>query len=106
MLTASMIYLTQLIFIKEGKEATFLEFESFALPLMQQYNGHLLYRIRPPKEAFVDASNEELPYEIHIISFDSEADFTAFMKDDSRLQFLHLKEESVKTSMIIKGKKL
>lgn len=101
-----MIYITQLIFINEGKEAVFLEFESFALPLMKQYNGHLLYRIRPPKNAFVDASNVALPYEIHIISFDSEADFTAFMKDGSRLNFLHLKEESVKTSMIIRGQKL
>jgi len=27
-----MIYLTQLIFIKPGKEKQFLEFESFAIP--------------------------------------------------------------------------
>jgi hypothetical protein len=30
-----MIYITQLIFVKEGKEATFLEFEDDAIPLMK-----------------------------------------------------------------------
>ena len=29
-----MIYLTQLIFVKKGKEEVFHEFENFAIPLM------------------------------------------------------------------------
>ena len=31
-----MIYLTQLIFVKKGKEAIFHEFENFAIPLMEK----------------------------------------------------------------------
>lgn len=97
-----MIYITQLIFVKDGKAATFLEFEKQALPLMEAYNGKLLYRLRPGRESFVD-EEKELPYEIHIITFDSQQDLDAFMKDDRRLAYIHLKEASVKSTILIKG---
>ena len=97
-----MIYITQLIFVKDGKAATFLEFEKHALPLMEAYNGKLLYRLRPGRESFVD-EEKELPYEIHIITFDSQQDLDAFMKDDRRLAYIHLKEASVKSTILIKG---
>lgn len=100
-----MIYLTQLIFVKEGKEETFMEFEEHAIPLMEKYNGRIIYRIRPTKDSFVD-SDTDLPYEIHFISFDSDQDLQAFMKDDSRLKFIHLKNESVTSTMLVKGEKL
>ena len=100
-----MIYITQLIFIKEGKEKTFLEFEAFAIPLMEKYNGTMIYRLRPNKQSFV-SEHKELPYEIHFISFASEKNLTNFMNDDSRLEFVPLKNESIKSSIIIKGEKL
>ena len=100
-----MIYITQLIFIKDGKEEIFHEFENFAIPLMEKYNGKLLYRVRPDAAAFI-AGEEERPYEIHIVSFDFESDLLGFMKDDGRLKFLPLKEESVKTILMIKGAKM
>ncbi|MEQ9405006.1 MAG: DUF1330 domain-containing protein [Cyclobacteriaceae bacterium] len=99
-----MIYITQLIFVKKGKEEIFLNFEEFAIPLMQKYNGRIIYRVRPVEENFV-GEHEELPYEIHIISFDSEQDLTAFMKDDSRLEFIHLKNDSVTSTLLLKGVK-
>jgi hypothetical protein len=100
-----MIYITQLIFIKEGKEEKFPEFESHAIPLMEKYNGKIIYRLRPSRENFIDA-DKELPYEIHFISFGSEQDLAEFMKDDGRLQFLHLKNESVKSMLLVKGEKI
>lgn len=100
-----MIYLTQLIFVKPGKEAIFHQFEELAIPLLSQYNGRILYRIRPEKEQFVTASGE-IPYEVHFLSFDSQQDFEAFMQDDSRLAYIHLKEESVKSMLLFKGEKL
>lgn len=100
-----MIYITQLIFIQKGKEKTFLEFEKFAIPLMEQYGGKMIYRLRPDKDSFV-SSAEEQPYEIHFISFNSDDDLDAFMKDDSRLNFIHLKEESIKSTILVKGKKI
>ncbi len=100
-----MIYLTQLVFIKSGKEQAFLDFEAHAIPLMEEYNGKIIYRIRPSEDSFVD-EDKELPYEIHFISFDSEQSFAEFMQDDRRLAFMHLKEESVKSVLLVKGEKL
>ena len=100
-----MIYITQLIFVQEGKEDKFLEFEEFAIPLMEKYNGRIIYRIRPSAASFID-EDKELPYEIHFLSFDTEQDLSAFMKDDSRLEFIHLKNESVKSMLLVKGEQL
>lgn len=100
-----MIYITQLIFIKKGKEKTFLEFEKIAIPLMEKYNGKMIYRLRPSKDDFIE-NNKETPYEIHFISFDSEEDLTKFIKDDSRLKFIHLKNDSIKSTLIVKGEKM
>ena len=100
-----MIYITQLIFVKEGKEKTFLEFEDLAIPLMKKYNGTLIYRIRPDKENFIH-NEKELPYEVHVVSFASEQDLNDFMNDNSRLQFMHLKDASVKSMLLIKGEKM
>ena len=100
-----MIYLTQLIFVKEGKEAVFHQFEEIAIPLMADYNGKVMYRIRPGKESFV-SYEEELPYEIHFISFQSEQDFKNFLKDRRREEFMHLKEEAIKSTFLVKGTKI
>lgn len=100
-----MIYITQLIFLKTGKERTFLEFEKFAISLMEKYNGKIIYRLRPSKKDFID-NDKETPYEIHFISFDSEQNLMEFMKDDSRLKFIHLKNDSIKSTLIVKGEKI
>lgn len=100
-----MIYLTQLIFILDGQGSTFLEFEDVAIPLMEKYSGKIIYRIRPTKENFISPEGE-LPYEVHFLSFDSEEQFGLFMKDDSRQQFLHLKEASIRSTILTKGTKL
>jgi len=100
-----MIYLTQFIYIKEGKEEIFEQFENFAIPLMEQYNGEMLFRIRPQAGSFITGS-ENKPYEIHFLSFNSEQDLENFLSDDSRLRFIHLKEESVQTTFLVKGEKM
>lgn len=100
-----MIYITQLIYINEGEEAVFNEFEAVAIPIILKYNGRLTLRIRPNSETIIEA-NIKQPYEIHLVEFDSEADFENFKKDEERKQFLHLKEKSIKSSILIKGEKL
>lgn len=100
-----MIYLTQLIHIIEGKENVFDEFENTAIPTILKYNGRLLFRIRPDKKSFIELHMEQ-PYEIHFIEFDTEQDFENFKHDEERKKFLHLKEESIKSSLLILGKKV
>ena len=101
-----MIYITQLIYIHEGQEAAFNEFESHAIPIIANYRGELVLRIRPEKDQFIEIGSVERPYEIHLISFETEADFSAFLVDKHRKKFLHLKEKSMKVSFLIKGEKL
>lgn len=100
-----MIYITQFVFIKEGQEKTFEAFETVAMPLISKYKGTLLLRLRPEGEAFIE-TNIERPYEVHLVSFPSEEDFQRFMRDEERKNFLHLKEQSIKTSILIKGERI
>jgi hypothetical protein len=72
---------------------------------MTKYNGKIIYRLRPTTESFI-SEEKELPYEIHFISFECEKEFSNFMKDDNRLQFIHLKNDSIKSTFLVKGEKL
>ena len=100
-----MIYITQLIYIIEGQEKVFLEFEDVAMPIIARYSGQLLLRIRPVAESIIDKKIDS-PYEVHLVSFEREEDFEAFIRDEERKQFLHLKERSIKASVLIKGTRL
>jgi uncharacterized protein (DUF1330 family) len=100
-----MIYITQLVYIKEGQEKIFDEFEAVAIPAISKYNGKLLLRVRPKEEDFIEHHIEK-PYEIHFVEFTTEQDFEDFMKDEERKKFLHLKEQSIKSVVLIKGVKL
>lgn len=98
-----MIYLTQLIYLNEGQEEVFNEFEAVAIPLIAKYDGALLLRVKPGQ---VIEASIEVPFELHFISFPTETEFTAFMNDETRKSFLQLKEQSVRTSILVSGKKL
>ena len=100
-----MIYITQLIYIIAGQENVFDQFEAIAIPLISKYNGRLLFRVRPNSESYIE-HNMDKPYEIHLVEFDTEQDFVNFTRDEERKRFLHLKEKSIKASILIKGTKL
>ena len=101
-----MIYLTVLLYIKEGKEDVFQEYENAVLPFLNEYNGILIHRLRPEHENYIGNSTEEQPYEIHLISFSSDDDFKNYLKDSKRISLNHLKDESLKCSYLYKGEKL
>jgi uncharacterized protein (DUF1330 family) len=97
-----MLYYTQLIFIKPGCEQQFHAFEDKVLPLLKSHGGELVYRIRPPKSAFIENS-QPLPYEIHIVTFTSKAGFQTFAADPQRLAALEMKNNSVEKIILIEG---
>jgi uncharacterized protein (DUF1330 family) len=99
-----MIFLTQLIYIKEGQESIFHQFEDIAIPTILKYNGRLLIRVRPDERSMIE-NNIDKPYEIHLVEFDTEQDFENFTQDEERRKFLHLKDQSVKSVLLIKGTK-
>ena len=100
-----MIFITQLIYILDGQENVFDQFETIAIPIISKYNGRLLLRVRPGKDAYIECSIKE-PFEIHLVEFETEKDFADFMQDEERKTFLHLKEQSIKSVLLIKGQKL
>jgi hypothetical protein len=100
-----MVYITQLIYIKEGEESIFHQFEEVAIPIISKYNGSLLLRVRPTEDTVIEA-NTEVPYEVHLVSFATSQDFDNFMLDEERKRFLHLKERSIRAVVLIKGEKL
>jgi len=100
-----MVFLTQLIYIREGQESVFHQFEDIAIPAILKYNGMLLLRVRPSGNDFIEHHIDK-PYEIHLVRFDNEEDFLQFQQDEERKKFLHLKEQSVKAVWLIKGTKL
>ena len=100
-----MVYITQLIYIKEGQEEIFEQFEDAAIPIISKYNGRLLLRIRPEDDSFIE-NGIDRPYEIHLVEFNDEQDFSNFMLDEERKRFLHLKEQSIRSSVLYKGEKL
>ena len=100
-----MIYITQLIYIIDGQEDIFHQFEDIAIPTILKYNGRLTLRIRPEESSVIERSVEK-PYEIHLVEFETQQDFDDFKKDEKRKKFLHLKEKSIKSAILIQGVKL
>jgi uncharacterized protein (DUF1330 family) len=100
-----MLFITQLVYVEEGQENIFQQFEDVAIPAIQKYRGRLLLRIRPTPGSFIETHIGQ-PYEIHLVEFESDRDFQNFSKDEERKKFLHLKEQSVKSVLMIRGEKL
>jgi len=97
-----MIYYTQLIFIKPGQELEFHAFEDVVLPLLANHHAELVYRIRPNKSAFI-AGSGELPYEIHLVTFNNKTDFESYRDDPRRLAAIEMKNRSVEKIVLIEG---
>ena len=100
-----MLYYTQVIFVLEGQEATFEEFEAHVLPLLQRHGGQLLYRVRPGRPDVIETAMD-YPYEIHLVTFPARANFEAYRDDPERMRHMPLKEKSIRKAMLIEGKLL
>lgn len=75
------------------------------MPLILKYNKQILLRLRLNENAIIESSIEK-PYEIHLIESRSEKDFESFAQYDKHKQFLHLKEQLIRSALLIKGNKL
>jgi uncharacterized protein (DUF1330 family) len=97
-----MLFLTQLVYVHPGKESTFHAFEEIAIPLIAKHGGDLLLRVRPTSDSVVAASID-IPYEVHVVRFKSEEDLRAFSEDGERQRVLHMKNESVRATLLVRG---
>lgn len=98
-----MVYLTQLVYVRPGCEEAFHRFEDLVLPLLPKYGGELLLRLRPDRASVISGS-AETPYEVHIVRFQHEADIDRYSNDEVRQRHLRMKEESVRSVLLIKGR--
>src|SRR5215217_362755 len=97
-----MIHITQFVYVRKGKEDIFHEFEARVLPLLERHGGKLQMRIRPAAADFI-AGELDPPYEIHLVSFEDEAGLQAYGNDKERQKRLSMKDESVKSVIMVKG---
>ncbi|MCE7060807.1 DUF1330 domain-containing protein [Dyadobacter sp. CY343] len=97
-----MIQITQFVYVLDGMEELFHEFEARVLPLLERHGGKLLMRIRPHASHFI-AGELDPPYEIHLVSFESEAGLQAYGNDEERQKWLGLKDKSVTSVIMVKG---
>ena len=49
------------------------------------------------------AGSHEVPYEVHLVSFETEEGLAGYSSDDERQHFLHLKNGSVRSTLLVKG---
>ena len=64
-----------------------------------------MLRVRPDEAAYVESTMEN-PHGIHLMEFETDNDFKNFLQDEERKRFLHLKEQSIKSVILIKGTRL
>ncbi|NOS84535.1 MAG: DUF1330 domain-containing protein [Ignavibacteria bacterium] len=95
--------ITQLIYLNDNGEQDFLNYESLVLPLLEKYNGKLEFRLRPDRDNFIYPSEGELPYEVHIVSFETKEDYLRFNNDPVRIKNQDLLKNSVKKITVIES---
>lgn len=97
-----MIYVTQLIYLRPGGEADFDRFEEIALARLDRYSGELVLRLRPSAASKL-AGTAELPHEVHIVRFENEEGLLRYTEDPERQRYLHLKDRSVRSAVVLRG---
>jgi len=65
-----------------------------------------IYNAFPERSYKKQNDQPEKPYEIHLVEFETDNDFSNFMQDEERQRFLHLKDKSIKSTFLVKGTKL
>lgn len=101
----SKIYLTLLVYVRQGEEELFQQYEDQVLPLLPKFQGELLYRLRPPASSFIYPSSDH-PYEIHLLSFNSSLDFENYRQDKERLSYSPLFQRAVEKVILWQGQPL
>ena len=99
-----MIYISAFLYVHKGSEKVFDLYESAVLPILSDYGGKLLHRIRTEKENSYSFEGE-LPYEVHLLVFPSKKEFDAYLGDERRSAYENLLKDSIKTTFVIKEEK-
>lgn len=101
-IAGEMVYLTQLIYLRDGGAAGFHQFEDLVLPLLAKHGGELIIRLRPDDASHLGGAAER-PYEVHVVRFADEANLAGYANDPERRAALPLKAAAVRHEVVIRG---
>jgi hypothetical protein len=91
------------LWIHPGQEAAFEAFEREAARLMARHGGRIDHAVRltPPPAA---PSAEDIPYELHIVSFPDEASFEAYSSDPATLALREKRPKIIARTVLLAGR--
>jgi uncharacterized protein (DUF1330 family) len=77
-----MLYITVMLYGKQGIKGEFREYETKALNIFKNYGGEIITAYAPLN----DGSQEETPDEIQILKIENKAELEKFMNDPDRIK--------------------
>jgi uncharacterized protein (DUF1330 family) len=93
------LYLTVLLYLKQGKYDQFYEYEQRVKPIIESYGGQFEKVIKPTGVI----GDLPLPDEIHLLSFPSETHFQSYRADPKLPEIAQMRAEAVEKTVIISG---
>lgn len=87
------------LFVHPGREVEFRQFETQATRIMKKYGGQVEQVICPT----ASGAAEPLPYEIHVVTFPSRAQFEAYRADQALASFAVLRQVAIARTETIMG---
>ena len=89
------------LYLHPGREAEFAQFEAAAAEIMQRYGGTMEGRI-----GVAPSSAENLPYEVHILSFPDERAFQRYRTDPDLEALRELRALAIRDTVVWFGTEL
>jgi len=93
------LYLTVLLYLKDGKQEQFYDYERRVKPVIESYGGQFEKVIKPTHVV----GDIPMPDEIHLLSFPSEQSFQSYRDDPALPEIAALRAEAVEQTIIISG---
>jgi antibiotic biosynthesis monooxygenase (ABM) superfamily enzyme len=100
-MTSKRLTLVAALYLHPGREAEFVEFETAAAEIMQRYGGTTERRI-----GVAPSSGENLPCEVHILSFPDERSFQGYRTDPELEALRDLRALAIRETLLWFGTEL
>lgn len=85
------------VYLKDGQQTNFEDYERKVLPLLANYGGSLVSAIRPSSKI------AGTPDELHVITFPSKEAFEAYKQNPKRAEFSPIFQQAVEKVRLIEG---
>jgi antibiotic biosynthesis monooxygenase (ABM) superfamily enzyme len=90
------------LWVRPGQEAAFEAFERAAARVMARYGGRIDHAVR--LEASEEATADDAPFEVHIVSFPDKAAFEAYINDPQVLALRAERDRIISRTVFAAGR--